>query len=403
MAININNREFNGDRLKSARIIRGMTLTELAEKTGISKQSVSLYENNKNVPDYTRVISMARVLEFPMDFFFGKDKHPALTETTYFRSQASATKKDRQAQSAKLELIARMYEVLNNYIEFPYFNDPKIEFNGYESAIDNTSEDAIREIEEAAAKVRRCWGIEDGPIVDLQYLLEQNGVLVTGFKTDGDGIDAFSQRTVIDGESIYLIGIDLGRNNSHCRIRFDMGHELGHIVLHPWSEDIDALSKDDFKNRERQANMFASALLLPAESFGRDISSYPTDFNYYVYLKKKWGVSISAMLMRSCQLKYIHENQYTYLMRQLSKNGGRINEPGDTPYIMNESIFQNAIEMLFDNNILTPSTLLQDFKNNGVSLYPHDIEQLLHLNKGTLDTGEGKQTPLIQLKLVKDS
>ena len=42
-----------------------------------------------------------------------------------------------------------------------------------------------------------------------------------------------------------------------------MAQELGHILLHPWSEDLEAITKDEFKARERQANMFASAFLLP--------------------------------------------------------------------------------------------------------------------------------------------
>ena len=47
-----------------------------------------------------------------------------------------------------------------------------------------------------------------------------------------------------------------------------MAHELGHILLHPWGEETDDLPKEEFNGREKQANMFASALLLPRDSFG---------------------------------------------------------------------------------------------------------------------------------------
>ena len=395
---------FNGDRLKAARIIRGMTLTELAEKTDISKQSVSLYEKNKNVPDYGRVVALASILDFPTDFFFGKDKYKALTTTTYFRSQSTATKKERQAQSAKLELVAKMYDVLFQYLEFPEFNDPKIEFTGFYTAWENNSDEAAYEIESAAEKVRKCWNIPDGPINDIQYTLEQNGVLVTGFKSSGDSIDAFSQITDINNCDIYLIGLDLREpRKSVCRMRFDMAHELGHILIHPWSEDIDSLSKEEFRNREEQANMFASTLLLPKSQFGKEVGRYPTDLRYYEYLKKTWGVSIQAMLMRAHQLRYLSDNQYQYLMRQVSKKGWRMNEPGDKPYEMNESIFQNALDVLFENNILTQQTLLREFKQNGISLYPKDIEELLHLHKGTLVNEDEKVMPLIQLRAFNAS
>ena len=125
-------------------------------------------------------------------------------------------------------------------------------------------------------------GVPDGPIKDLQYLLEQNGILVTGFSIDEDKIDAFSQRIIVDNVDVFLIAVVLG-SRPECRLRFDMAHELGHIVLHPWSEDIESLPKEEFKARERQANMFASAFLLPRDSFSKDISQYPIDLKFYLF------------------------------------------------------------------------------------------------------------------------
>lgn len=395
-------KKFNGDRLRNARIYNGISLTDLAEQADIKKQSISLYENGKNVPDYERVRAMARVLGFPFDYFFQEDKMKTYTETTYFRSQATATKKDRAAQSVKLEFVAQMYEVLWNYIEFPEYVDPKVEFVGYDDPLDCEKQEAIDEIEAAVQKVRKTWNIPEGPIKDLQYTLEQHGILVTGFSADADKIDAFSQRTIVDKADVFLIAVALGDKLSECRMRFDMAHELGHIVLHPWSEDIEALSKDEFKARERQANMFASAFLLPRESFTRDVSQYPTDLKYYLYLKKKWKVSLQAMMYRARQLNIISANQYQYMMRQVSKNGWRLEEPDDVPGELNESIFQGAIDLLFENNILSARTLLVSFKRGGISLYPNMIENLLHLRPGTLDV-EDKVIPLFRIKGTDDS
>lgn len=389
-------RKFNGSRLRNARIYNGISLTDLAIQADIKKQSISLYENGKNVPDYEKVRVLARILGFPYDYFFQEEKIKAYTETTYFRSQATATKKDRAAQRVKLEFVAQMYETLWNYIDFPVYKNPQVDFIGYDDPLDCETQEAIDEMEIAADKVRKCWGIPSGPIGDLQYILEQNGILVTGFSIDNEKIDAFSQRTIIDNSDVFFIAVALGAR-SECRLRFDMAHELGHIVLHPWSEDIEALSKDEFKSRERQANMFASAFLLPKDSFSKDVSQYPTDLKFYLFLKKKWKVSIQAMMYRARQLDIISANQYQYMMRQVSKKGWRINEPGDTPGVLNASIFQGAIDLLFDNNILTPRSLLAEFKRQGVALYPDTIENLLHLNKGTLDF-EDKIIPLFRIK-----
>lgn len=393
-------RKFNGERLKNARIYKGITLTELAELADIKKQSISLYENGKNTPDHEKVRTLANILGFPYEYFFQADKIKAYTETTYFRSQATATKKERASQSVKLELVAQMYETLWNYIEFPAFTDPKVEFEGFEDPLDCESKEAIDEMEAAADKVRKCWGIPSGPIKDMQYVLEQNGILVTGFSINEDKIDAFSQRTLVDNAEVFLIAVALGKR-PECRLRFDMAHELGHIVLHPWSEDIESIPKEEFKSRERQANMFASAFLLPRDSFSKDVSQYPTDLKFYLFLKKKWKVSVQAMMYRARQLDLISANQYQYMMRQVSKNGWRTKEPDDVPGSLNESIFQGAIDLLFENNILTPKSLLADFKRHGVALYPDMIEELLHLKEGTLRV-ENKIIPLFSIRKNDD-
>ena len=57
-------KKFYGERLRSARMYRGLTLTELAKRTEISKQSISLYENDNNTPDYMKVRLLASELTF---------------------------------------------------------------------------------------------------------------------------------------------------------------------------------------------------------------------------------------------------------------------------------------------------------------------------------------------------
>ena len=39
---------FNGMRLRNARLYRGLTVEELANKVKVTKQAISLYENDKN-------------------------------------------------------------------------------------------------------------------------------------------------------------------------------------------------------------------------------------------------------------------------------------------------------------------------------------------------------------------
>lgn len=395
----MNKNEFHGNRLKNARLLRAKTITALAEETGISKQSISLYENEECKPEYSRAIAMANALGIPVSFFFSKDTNRAATPATYFRSLTSATKLSRMSQSIKLEYVAKMYEALLEYIDFPVLDLPHIEYSGIYNAYDEASLAAMcNEIETVAAKVRDYWNIGMNPITDLQYILEAHGIIVTGFDTNIDDIDAFSQRTILNGLEVCFIAVDQGRK-PEGRIRFDMAHELGHLLIHPWSEDIDSLPKEEFKLREIEANMFASAFLLPCDTFGQDVCRYPTEIEYYLWLKNKWKVSVQAMMYRARQLKIISGNQYQYMMRQISKKGWRKSEPGDKPYFLGDNIFQGAIEILLEEGGLTEEGILRMFERNGVALYPSEIEELLHIKEGTL-LPRATLPKVIQLKIT---
>ena len=66
-------KKFNGERLRNARIYNGISLTDLADQAEISKQSISLYENGKNTPDFAKIRTLSQILGFPMEYFFQED------------------------------------------------------------------------------------------------------------------------------------------------------------------------------------------------------------------------------------------------------------------------------------------------------------------------------------------
>lgn len=397
----MNAQKFNGQRLKEALQFREKKMTELADETGISKQSLSLYANGGNVPPFDNVIKIARALEFPTDFFMSEDLCTVSTGNTYFRSQASATKKSRNAQKIKLEYVSKMYEVILNYMNVPELNLPDTTgINIPDDIAEVDSEQAIKEIEKLSKLVREYWNLGNGPIDNLQYVLQSNGIIVTGFRDVDIGIDAFSQQITIDGKMVYIIALAIGTKPIE-RLRFDMAHELGHILMHTWGEDNEEISKDEFNVREKQANMFASALLLPKETFSKSISAYPTNIDYYLALKKKWKVSMQAMMYRTRQLDIISANQFQYMMRIMSKNRYRTHEPGDKPGEIGDTIFQAALDMLFEGGYLTVRDLLKEFGRYGIYLSQSDLENLMYLREGTLYQ-EPKIVPFMTIKKDTD-
>ena len=108
------------------------------------------------------------------------------------------------------------------------------------------------------------------------------------------------------------------------------------------------------------------------------------------------------MMYRSNQLGCITNNQFQYMMRQVSKNGWRKKEPDDTPFFLSENVFQGAIDLLKEENILSAAKILKLFSNYGVALYWEEIEDLLHLQKGTLEPKDF-QPRIIQLKSIQSN
>lgn len=366
---------FNGRMLNSIRLFRGMTISDLAEKAEVTKQAVSLYENDSTTPSLEKVMLMAAALNVPRSFFYSSQSLP-LSKTTYFRSLVSCSKKERTSCIKTIEYISVLYDYLSQHVDFPQVNIPDIDASSY---------NGDDKFEDFADELRQKWNIEDGPISNLLFHVEFNGIIVSSLELDSEKIDAFSQLVYSDYSGKRYI-IALGKNKgSAFRRQFDLAHELGHIILHEWSSDIEELSKDEFRQRENEANSFASALLLPRNEFMNDLSR-PTDLGHYIDLKRKWHVSIAAMIRRAYQLNAITMNQYQYLMRLMSRKGWRTKEPYDDIYSLPKpSLLNDAVDLLLKDPDYSVSDILQGLEDYGFPLFASDIENLLGLEKNTLN------------------
>ncbi|MGC5776644.1 helix-turn-helix domain-containing protein [Paenibacillus pabuli] len=376
-------RTFNGERLKSARIYRGKTIIELAEEVEVTKQAISQFENGKP-PGLETLLRLISALGFPRDYFYEQNENEIQVGNTYFRALLTSKKKDRMSQIEKMKILASIYHFLNKYLEFPVLNIPDMSFE-------------LDDIEEIASEVRRFFkiGLEE-PVTNMVRILEKNGIVVTAFSTDREGIDAFSQRQQVDGSDYYFVVLGDDKKSA-TRRQFDAAHELGHIVLHDWTHDIESLSREEFRQVEKEANQFAAAFLLPKDAFTRDLI-YPNKLDYYVELKKKWRVSISAMIVRAYQLKVINNNQYQNLMKQISKKGWRTKEPlDDIIQVSKPTLMKKAIEVLMVNQVMTGEKIVRQLSNNSLSLNSDEIEKLLGLNKGTL-IDQNQSSPVVSIK-----
>ncbi|MFM9470015.1 ImmA/IrrE family metallo-endopeptidase, partial [Streptomyces scabiei] len=73
------------------------------------------------------------------------------------------------------------------------------------------------------------------------------------------------------------------------RQRFDVAHELGHLVLH---DERDMTPKDS-REREAEANAFAAAFLMPATGLHAQ-TMWSASIQKILAAKKHWKVSAMA-------------------------------------------------------------------------------------------------------------
>lgn len=373
----------NGERLKKARIYRELSVSDLAEQSECSRQSIYMYEKEKTKRvDLNTIETLAKALKFPERFLCETDMKAEIG-STYFRALLTTSSKYRESQIQKMEFLADIFVFLQEYLEFPHHAIPDC---------------AGQTPEEAAATLRREWHLGTRPIENIVSLVESNGIIVTKFSVDTNDIDAFSQLVRIGDEDIYLIGYSENKTAA-SRIHFDIAHELGHICLHGWSEDIEKIDRDEFKKREKEANEFAAAFLLPGESFAKDAAVNPKSIPAYTELKRKWKVSIQAMARRSFSLGLITMEEYQEIIRTLQRRGMRKQEPLDNMLVTaSPTLLKTAVIMLLTENVFTPQEFMDELSYNyNLSLYPKEVESLLDLPRGTLN--KPKAVYLNNLKL----
>lgn len=171
----------------------------------------------------------------------------------------------------------------------------------------------VPKIERKAESLLRDSGVRDLP-VDLEKIAKHLDVEIKYEDLDDD----VSGCLVVENNKSTVVV-----NNGHHsnRQRFTIAHELGHYCLHVKSGNNSALFVDKkyavhhrnadsslgaYKN-EREANLFASILLMPKNMVGQAVEEQGFDFfdesDIYL-LSRKFGVSEQALGFRLARLNY---------------------------------------------------------------------------------------------------
>lgn len=386
-------RAFNGERLKEARYFNSLSITELAKKLEVSKQMVSKYENDKSIPSAEILFKIIGLLGFPSEFYFQQDKFKETSMGTFYRSRLTSTQKQKTPSESIKRAVALYRDYLEQYIDFPELLRPSIP--DFDLLIEE------RKYEKLSQKLRDYWDLGQEPIRDMMRLLEEKGFVNAFLPKEMSKVDAFGSHEFINSKDYYVI---LSRDDySFYRQQFSLAHELGHWFIHTDNINPQELDAVEYREKENEANNFASSFLLPKDAFLYDLKSAKTvNLTLLASLKGKWNVAIGAMLMRAYKLNAITDEQYLKMQKQISYQGWRKVEPMDTEKMVTSPVaLKQATELIVDHNIIRANDIPTLINQSYGRLYSSSfLEKIANLDESYLNKKESK---VIKLKNKLDT
>ncbi len=341
------------ERIREAREARGYTLEAFAAALGVTRQAIAQFETGQNGPSAETLSGIIGLTRQPPSFFTRPRRRKADSgHSPFWRGLKRMEAIDRARITRRLEWAADVVDYVESFIALPKVAIPDVQW-------DSTA-GLEEDIEQVALRVRADWSLGNGPIHDIVPLFEAMGIILLRERVSCDDMDAVSRWQMGRPYILYSAEVE-----SLPRVNYNLAHELGHLVLH---SDVE-VNSDNLARLERQANRFAGAFLLPRSTFSSEVLS--TSLSYFEQLKKRWQVSIAAMVYRCKDLGLLNDSQVRYLWRQMNALNIRKKEPLDDSFEHSKpSVLRASLEMLVSHRVQSKA----------------DIEQAVNLSSGDIET-----------------
>lgn len=305
---------FSGAHLTALRELRGETQAGTAAAAGITASALSQAERGRTALSAANIAKIARYFEVSPGAL-AERREARVEMEPQFRHLRRTPVRDRRKADRFIRAAARVASVLRDEVEFPepfsltWAIDP-------ERHIDEVAD----EVERAATRARLELDLPKNKPVTKRLIesFEAGGITVVRDPKAGSDIDAFSA-VVGQLPVIVLYG---GEDAVWDRDNFNLAHELGHIVMHRGIDHTPGT-----RTVEAQAHRFAGAFLGPGKKLREELPR-DLDWGRYFELKRRWGMSMAALVRRAKDLGVIDDATYTRAMKQQSAHGWRRVEPG---------------------------------------------------------------------------
>ncbi len=326
-----------GERLKQVRLARGFSLDELVVEIGgiVTKQALSKYETGKSKPTVRVLNALASTLGVKASYFFNV---PSFAIDFHgFRKKSGMRVREREKVQHQIK------HLLENRIDLQRLaqEERTIDF-----PIHEYRSRTPRDIEEASLDLRHRWEMGLAPVSSVVETLEEKHVHVLELD-ENNNFDGQSATVIEDNDRIIAVAVVSRKMDCGERQRLTLLHELGHIVLKPSGN-----AKEDEKNAFR----FAASFLVPQTVLTRMIGERRRflDVHELILLKKRFGISIQALLYRMKDLKIISESQYRKWCIFINKQGWKKKEPEmlprEEPQWLRRTVYQGLAEGWLNRN-----------------------------------------------------
>lgn len=303
-------------RIKSARNLAGLSLRELSDRmeSVVSHNAIKKYEMGLMMPDSKVLLALSEALNVKTDYFFRP--YEVNIENIEFRKKSKLSVKEANAIKEKVT------DSISNYIELEQFlNLTSVFINPLQDIQITTGED----VEVAVNTLLNCWKLGLNALPNVVELLEDKEIKVIEID-DNDNFDGLS-----GWANTNIPVIVINKNFPIDRKRLTALHELAHLLL-VFNDNIDQKQKEKFCHR------FAGAMLMPKETFIREVGLSRKDISIpeLIAIKGSYGISMQAIMARAKDLGIIPEERFLKFRFWVNKDINRRKEIGFGEYIGRE-------------------------------------------------------------------